>query len=93
MENRNNGFQNDSLGSDVRILLTDQLQPLVSTAKYIVEQIKLISPDELELNFGIKVNGEGDFLCFAKTGVEAQFNVTMTWKKSPKSHDVHNSNE
>lgn len=76
-----NRFHNDSPNSDVIIMLDEQIQPLIHTAQYIVEQIKAISPDELKLNFGIKANGEGGFLCFAKAGVEAHFNVTMTWNK------------
>jgi len=81
VEKRIDEFRNDSPSSDVVIMLDEQMQPLINTAQYIAEQIKTISPDKLELNFGIKANGEGGFLCFAKAGIEAQFNVTMTWNK------------
>lgn len=75
------GYQNDSPISEAVINLKEQMEPLMKVATYIVDQAKKVTPDELELNFGITVSGEGGVLCFAKAGIEAQFNVTMTWTK------------
>lgn len=75
------GAHDDSPLSEAVIKLNEQMEPLMKIASYIVEQTKLVSPDEVNLNFGITANGEGGFLCFAKAGLEAQFNITMTWKK------------
>ncbi|HUU69919.1 MAG TPA: CU044_2847 family protein [Planctomycetota bacterium] len=38
------------------------------------------SPDELEVSFGLKMNGKAGTI-FASAGAEANFNVTLTWKK------------
>lgn len=76
------GAHNDGPMSDAVIRLNEQMEPLMKIAQYVVEQTRLVSPDEVELNFGITVGSEGGFLCFAKAGIEAQFNVTMTWKSA-----------
>lgn len=82
-ERRQEGRQyNGPKFNEVRIQLEEQMKPLLETAKYIVEQMKQVAPDETELSFGIKASGEGGFLGFAKAGAEAQFQVKMTWKAS-----------
>ena len=76
------GFKNNGPGGvGGTIRLREQLDPLLKIAEYIVNQIKNLSPDETELSFGIKASGEGNALCFAKVGAEAQFDVKMTWKR------------
>ncbi len=64
-----------------KINVETQIVPILDIAKYISEKIKEKSPDEFEVDFGISANGENGFLCFAKAGIEAQFNVKMKWKK------------
>lgn len=76
------GYKNNSPGgTGGTIKLREQLDPLIKIAEHIVDQIKNLSPDETELSFGIKVGGEGNALCFAKVGAEAQFNVKLTWTR------------
>ena len=60
--------------------IKDEFDKLMLNARYIINQLKGLSPDETELSFGIKVGGEGRLLCFAEVSTEAQFNVKMTWK-------------
>lgn len=72
----NNGPIDELVSND----LTDQLDKLMKNARYIIDQLKSLSSDETELSFGVKVGGEGKFLCFAEVCTEAQFNVKMTWK-------------
>lgn len=72
----NNGPIDEPVSND----LTDQLDKLMKNARYIIDQLKSLSPDETELSFGVKVGGEGKLLCFAEVSTEAQFNVKMTWK-------------
>lgn len=75
------GYTNNGPGgSGNPIKLKEELDPLLKIAEYIIGQIKSMSPDETELSFGIKASGEGNALCFAKVGAEAQFDVKMTWK-------------
>ena len=41
------------------------------------------SPDEIRLEFGIKLNAEAGAVV-ASTGAEANFKVTLTWKREEK---------
>jgi hypothetical protein len=44
-------------------------------------KLKELQADEVELSFGIMVTGEvGDF-AVAKIGMEANYEVTLKWKK------------
>lgn len=60
--------------------LEEQLYPLLETARYMMQQMRQMGPQEVELSFGIKVNGERNFLAIARNGAEAQFNIKMAWK-------------
>lgn len=79
-DNGDGEWHNNCLCSEERYDLKDEFDKLMVNARYIVNQLKDLSPDETELNFGIKVGGEGKLLCFAEVSTEAQFNVKMTWK-------------
>ncbi|USF25763.1 hypothetical protein N510_000675 [Firmicutes bacterium ASF500] len=82
--NGNGGGKND---------LTEQLQNLIKNAQYIIDQLKILTPDETEVNFGVKVNGEGRLLCFAEVGTEAQFSVKMIWKQPQKTANSEESDD
>lgn len=43
-------------------------------------------PDEIELTFGLKASGELGNLVIAKTGLEANYMVKLTWTKNEKGH-------
>jgi len=40
-----------------------------------------VSPDEIEVTFGLKATGEVGGRIFVSAGAEANYNVTLTWKK------------
>jgi hypothetical protein len=40
-----------------------------------------LAPEEIELEFGVKVSGEVGWWFFAKASGEAAINVTLTWRK------------
>jgi len=46
------------------------------------------SPDEIEIAFGLKASGELGSLVVAKSGVEANYSVRLTWKKTETSPRV-----
>lgn len=73
-------WHNNCFCSEDRYDLKDEFDKLMVNARYIVNKLKDLSPDEAELSFGIKVGGEGKLLCFAEVSTEAQFNVKMKWK-------------
>jgi hypothetical protein len=62
--------------------LKDACSSAVAGAQAVMEQVRAISPDEVELKFGIKVNGTMNWL-IASAATESHFEVTLTWK-SPR---------
>jgi hypothetical protein len=44
-------------------------------------------PDEVEITFGLKADGELGCLAVAKVGIEANYTVKLTWKKAEKARD------
>jgi hypothetical protein len=56
------------------------VEPAVKAAKAVLEQIKEIAPDTVEVKFAIKVTGEANWIV-AKAGTEGSFEITMTWQE------------
>jgi hypothetical protein len=48
-----------------------------------IEKVRNLSdpPDEVEMTFGLKATGEVGNFAVAKAGAEANYTVTMTWKR------------
>jgi hypothetical protein len=55
------------------------VQPAVEAAQTVLEKVKEIKPDEVEVKFGVKVTGEASWVV-AKAATEASFEITLTWK-------------
>jgi hypothetical protein len=55
------------------------VQPAVDAARTVLGKVAEIGPDEVQLKFGIKVNGTADWL-IAKAATEGSFEVTLTWR-------------
>ncbi|MGV9995368.1 CU044_2847 family protein [Streptomyces sp. NPDC003374] len=70
----------DDLAGRVR----DAVQPAVEGARAVIDRIAELRPAELQLKFGIKVNGSANWL-IAKAATEANFEVTMTWRPEAPS--------
>jgi hypothetical protein len=52
--------------------------PAVEAAKAVLEQVKGIAPDGVELKFGVKVTGEANWIV-AKAATEGSFEITLSW--------------
>ncbi|GHI86613.1 CU044_2847 family protein [Streptomyces xanthophaeus] len=57
----------------------DAVQPAVEAARTVLDQVAEMKPGEVQLKFGIKVNGTANWLV-AKAATEANFEVTLTWR-------------
>jgi hypothetical protein len=57
----------------------------VEAAKAVLDKVKEVRPNEVELKFGIKVSGGANWLVAKATG-EANFQITLTWSRD--SHDA-----
>lgn len=63
--------------------LGDRLSNIAAAADQVSRGLReRLAPDEIELEFGVKISGEVDWWFFAKTSGEASINVTLTWRKS-----------
>jgi hypothetical protein len=60
------------------------VEPAVQAAKAVLEQVKEIAPDTVEVKFGVKVTGEATWIV-AKAGTEASFEITLTWQSDATS--------
>jgi hypothetical protein len=59
----------------------EAVAPAIEAAKEVLDKVKELAPDEVEVTFGIKVSGGAQWLIARATG-EASFEITLTW--SPK---------
>ncbi|HWU08791.1 MAG TPA: CU044_2847 family protein [Streptomyces sp.] len=59
----------------------DAVEPAVLAAKSVLDQVRAMKPGQVELKFGIKVNGTANWLV-AKAATEANFEVTLSWSDS-----------
>jgi hypothetical protein len=62
-----------------RVTLEQALDQLKPSLRKIVHLLKEISPDETELEFGLKIGGETGIVV-AKGTAKVNFSVRMTWK-------------
>jgi hypothetical protein len=58
------------------------VEPAVEAAKAVLEKVKEIKPDEVEVKFAVKVTGEANWVV-AKAATEGSFEITVKW--SPDS--------
>jgi hypothetical protein len=65
----------------------EAVAPAVEAAKEVLDRVKELAPDEVEVTFGIKVSGGAQWLVAKATG-EASFEITLTW--SPK-HELNSA--
>lgn len=60
--------------------IADRLQQVALAAEEVSESLRSrLSPDQIELTFGVKVSGEAGWWFFAKAGGEANIQVTLRW--------------
>jgi hypothetical protein len=62
----------------------EALNIVKSNARSFINKIRELSdpPDEVEMSFGLKATGElGGAFVVAKVGVEASYNVKLTWSR------------
>ena len=55
------------------------VRPAVEAAKTVLEQVKGIAPDGVEVKFGVKVTGEADWIV-ARAATEGSFEITLSWQ-------------
>ncbi|MFG2059835.1 CU044_2847 family protein [Micromonospora sp. NPDC048871] len=71
------GFQPAGVG-DVAGWVRESAAPAVAAAKELLEHVKTVAPDSVEVRFGIKATGTASWVIAKATG-EANFEVTLAW--------------
>lgn len=63
--------------------LGDRLSHIAAAADEVSKGFReRLAPDEIELDFGVKVSGEVNWWFFAKANGEASMNVKLTWRRA-----------
>src|SRR5215469_18471243 len=75
------GFRPAGVGQ-VAGRVRDAVGPAVDAARAVLDKVKEIGPDEVEVRFGVKVSGGADWLV-ARSAGEASFEIKLTW--TPKA--------
>ena len=65
-------------GSQIAGRVRDAVAPAVDAAKAVLDKVKEVAPDEIEVRFGVKVSGGADWIV-AKSAGEASFEIKLTW--------------
>ncbi|PSK64979.1 hypothetical protein B0E53_03055 [Micromonospora sp. MH33] len=79
------GFQPAGIG-DVAGWVRESTAPAVAAAKELLEQVKTVAPDAIEVKFGVKATGTANWVVAKATG-EANFEVTLHWRAAGSPED------
>jgi hypothetical protein len=67
--------------------LGDRLRPIAAAADEVSKGLReRLAPEEIELEFGVRVSGEVSWWFFAKVNGEASINVKLIWRKDTQKH-------
>jgi hypothetical protein len=72
------GFEPAGIG-DVVGKVRDAIEPAVLAAREVLARVKQLSPDEVQVKFGIKATGTMNWLV-ARSAGEGSFEVTLAWR-------------
>jgi hypothetical protein len=72
----------------LQVKFEDALDVVRCNAKAFTRKVRELtdSPDQMELNFGLKATGEGQ-LIIAKAALEANYTVKLTWSRLKKNRE------
>ena len=64
---------------DVAGQVRSAAEPAVKAAQAVLERVSQLSPDDVQVRFGLKVSGSAHWL-LARAATEANFEVTLSWR-------------
>jgi len=71
------GFRQVGAG-EVAGAVRQAMRPVVAAAQDVLDDLKALRPDGVEVKFGVKVSGSANWLV-AKSAGEGSFEVTLSW--------------
>ncbi|MFC6022941.1 CU044_2847 family protein [Plantactinospora solaniradicis] len=63
---------------EVAVRVREAVEPAVAAARTVLEQVRALGPEGVEVTFGIKVTGTANWLV-AKAATEGNFGVKLSW--------------
>jgi hypothetical protein len=54
-------------------------QPAVKAARALLDEVKELAPDDIQVTFGVKVSGTTSWI-LARASTEGNFEVTLSWR-------------
>jgi NTP-dependent ternary system trypsin peptidase co-occuring protein len=63
---------------DVVGTIRSATEPAVKAARVLLDDVKELAPDDIQITFGIKVSGTANWL-LARASAEGNFEVTLSW--------------
>jgi Trypsin-co-occurring domain 1 len=72
------GFQEAASADKIISRVRDAVEPAVDAARVVLERVREVSPDQVEVTFGIKVNGKADWIV-ARVASEGNFEIKLIW--------------
>jgi hypothetical protein len=70
----------------------DAMHPVIVAARDVVHDLKALSPDQVEVKFGVKVSGTANWLV-AKAVSAGSFEVTLTWRAADEAGEPEKTAE
>jgi hypothetical protein len=64
---------------DVVDSLRAAIAPAVDGARIVLDRVRAVAPDEIEVKIGLKVSGTANWV-IAKAATEGNIEITLTWK-------------
>lgn len=68
------------------------IEPAVAAASAVLDRVRALSPDAVEVKFGVKVTGTANWLV-AKAATEGNFEVTLSWQPDRPAADTPSGNQ
>lgn len=60
--------------------------PAIQAAKVVLDRVRSLSPDGVEVKFGVKVTGTANWV-IARAATDASFEVSLSWKPRDVSNE------
>jgi len=61
--------------------IQEAIEPAVDAARVVLEKVRKMAPDEVEVKFALKASGTANWLV-AKAAAEGNFEITLKWQHS-----------
>jgi ribosomal protein S5 len=77
------GFVPAGIG-DIAGSVTAAIEPAVAAARAVLARVRELSPEGVQVKFGVKVTGTANWLV-AKAATEGSFEVTLSWSPGSRA--------